>query len=174
MKTLFTLVAILCITTSSLKAQYTGQMDVGYSTQSINLKPVFAFTLGHVFKADEYRLAPLIETGFRTHTDQQSANNIYGHVSAGLQLDHWLTATAGIIYGGNQQKQDRHVTDDTVIVLTPGAASANYLSYQIVLRGTQTLMKRDDGLPFLQVVEQITYAHNVWYGSVGVRWSLFD
>lgn len=169
-----TIIVILCITTSSLKAQYTGQIDLGYSTKSINWKPVFAFTLGHVFKADKYRLAPLIETGLRAHTDQQSGNNVYGHISAGLQLDHWLTVTAGGIYGGNQQKRDRHVIGDTVIVLTPGAERENYLSYQLVMRGAQTLMKRDDGSPCMQLVEQVTYAHAVWYGSVGLRWLLFD
>lgn len=173
MKKLFTLVAAL-YTISSLNAQYTGQTDIGYSTQSTNLLPVFSFTLGRVFNASDYHLVPLVETGFVAHMDQQAGHNIYGHISAGLQLDNWLAFTAGFVYGGNQQKQDRHITDDTVILLKPGAANANYISYQFTVRSAETVMKTEDGLPFLQIVQQVTYAHEVWYGRVGLRFNLFD
>jgi hypothetical protein len=173
MKTLFTF-ATLFITLSSLHAQFTGQFDLGYSTQSSNLKPVFAFTVGYVFNKEQHKLAPIVETGFRAHTDQQSAHNIYGHISAGLQFGNFLALTAGGIYGGNQMKQDRHVYQDTTIILTAGAKSAQYFSYQLALRGMQTVMKSDDGSPALQIIEQVTYAHSVWYAGVGIRYLLFD
>lgn len=172
-KVLFTTVATL-LTLSSLKAQYTGQFDLGYSTQSTNLLPVFSFTLGRVFNAQDYHLAPMIEIGSVAHMDQQSDHNIYGHISGGLQLDNWLAFTSGFVYGGNQAKQDRHILADTALVLKQGATSEHYASYQLALRACETVMKTKDGLPFLQIVQQVTYAHEVWYLRAGVRFNLFD
>jgi len=170
MKKLFTF-ATLCITLSSLHAQFTGQFDIGYSTQNDNLKPVFAFTVGYVFKQQNWQ--PIIEAGFRAHLDQQSANNTYAHVSGGLQY-RFLALTAGCAYGGNQQTRDRHVYGDTTVVLQSGAANQHYFSYQVALRLQVTLMKNEDNSPALQLIAQPTYAHKVLYGNVGIRYLLFD
>lgn len=175
MKTLSLFTLTMILTISSLHAQQSyGIMDAGYSTQSTSAIPVFAFTLGRKFCSDDYRIAPVAEIGFRAHMDQESDHNAYGHISAGLQYNNFLALTAGCIYGGNQKKQDRHMMDDTVITLSDGASGNHYISYQLALRGMQTVMKKDNGSPFLQVVEQVTYGHAVWYGSIGFRFSLFD
>jgi hypothetical protein len=175
MKKLFTL-ALLCTTLSSLHAQqWYGAMQIGYPVKNANISPVFSFDLGHVFFDTTYWLRPTIEIGSHTATDMQSNSNIYGHISAGIQLKEFLQLTAGGIYGGNQQKQDRHVYDDTTIILTHGAASDHYLSYQIALRGMVTVLKGFTGSRYgITIIGQCTYAHNVVYGSVGVKFALND
>lgn len=175
MKTLFTF-ATLCITLSSLHAQeYYGILHAGYPVKYKNAAPVFAFDLGYVFFDSTYWLRPTLEVGSHTATDQQSNSNIYGHISAGLQLYNFLQFTAGGIYGGNQMKQDRHVYQDTTIILTPGAKSDHYLSYQFALRGMVTILKKFTGSKFgVTLIGQCTYAHENLYGTAGIKFSLND
>ena len=86
MKTLFT-VAILCTAFSSLKSQESyGIMHIGYPIKYKNPEPIFSFDLGHVFFDSTHWLRPFIEIGEHVATDQQSNSNIYGHLSAGIQL----------------------------------------------------------------------------------------
>jgi len=177
MKTLFTTIATLLITISSLYAQeWYGAMHAGYPVKNTNASPVFAFDLGHTFFDSTYWLRPTLEIGSHTATDQQSNSNIYGHVSAGMQLNNFLQLTAGGIYGGNQQKQDRHVNPDgSVDTLTKGAASDHYISYQVALRGMVTVLKKFTGSKFgICLMAQTTYAHDKFYGTVGLKFSLND
>jgi hypothetical protein len=172
MKTLFT-IATLCIALSSLHAQQTyGIMDLGYSSTSNNLKPVFAFSAGHRFCDSTYWLAPIVEAGVRAHMDDNSNHNIYGFISGGLQFKEYVAFTAGGIYGGNQQMRDRHVYQDTTIELTPGAFTPTYFSYQLALRGMLPILKKKDMM--IVITGQLTYAHAVLYESVGVKFSLND
>lgn len=168
------LATALCLSKTA-NAQSYGQLDLGYSTQTTNLVPVFAFGFGHNFFAQLYNLTPVIEIGFRAHMDQQAGHNIYGHLSAGLQYKDYVAITAGGIAGGNQTKQDRHVLPDTVLTLTKGASSANYVSYQFAIRGMLPLVRdKETKRVRLSLFGQGTYAHAVLYGALGMRWCLKD
>ena len=73
-------------------------------------------------------------------------------------------------------KQDTHVYDDGHIdTLTNGATSDHYLSYQLVLRGQVTVLKKFTGSHFgVALIGQFTYANNISYGTIGVKFSLND
>lgn len=172
---LFKILPILLLCISGKAQTFNAQMDIGYSTRSINVKPVYALQFGKTFLEDEFYIIPVIQIGLRAHTDQQSNNNVYGHLSAGVQYQNFVSLTIGGIYGGNQQKQDRHIILDSTIMLTPGAESEHYLSYQIALTGMLPVFYCKDGKDVVgSLIAQTTYAHKVFYASLGIRFNLFS
>lgn len=182
MKTLF--LSIIAITSvAGVNAQFSTTLHFGYSTQSKNLFAVTGFNVSyrHILYSDydktiERKILPMVEIGELGHIDYNADHVIYGHISAGAMYKQFIALKAGFVYGGNQVKQDRHVYEDTTIILTKGNNSSNFTGIQLAISQSVDLLQNRDGKGVLQLFAQQTYLHkfsqytkNIFFCTVGVR-----